>query len=254
MKAVVLCAGYGTRLGDLTREMPKPMLMLGGQPLLAWLLGNLRAQGFREIAINLHFKPSIIRDWFGDGERWGLKLTYSHEEQLLGTAGALRNLRSFLDDQEEFLVQYGDVLTDQNISELVEQHRSRRGLATLLLHQRARSNSIVSMTSAGQISGFLERPNDEARRGVESPWVNSGLCVCSHEILDAIPAGRPSDLPRDVFIHQVKSGRLYGVPLSGFRCAIDSPQRLEEARTAITQGQCRIPPLQRTTSDPEGAV
>jgi NDP-sugar pyrophosphorylase family protein len=75
MKAMVLAAGFGTRLGDLTRDLPKPMLPIAGHPLLAYLLGHLRSQGFNEVAINLHFHPEAIRDHFGDGSRWGMRLT-----------------------------------------------------------------------------------------------------------------------------------------------------------------------------------
>ena len=70
---MVLCAGLGTRLGDLTREIPKPMLPLHGQPLLAYLLSNLRSQGFNDVAVNLHFRPEVISDWFGDGSSWQMQ-------------------------------------------------------------------------------------------------------------------------------------------------------------------------------------
>ena len=243
MKAVVLCAGYGTRLGDLTRDIPKPMLRLEGQPLLAFLLGHLQAQGFLDVAVNLHFHPEAIRDWFGDGSRWQMRLAYAYEPRLLGTAGALKNLEDFLRGEEAFLVQYGDVLTDQDFGKLLQSHRERRALATLLVHQRSRSNSLVQLDDIGRIVGFLERPDEAARLGAVSPWVNSGICVCSAEILDHIPRGAASDLPRDVFMPLVGSGRLQGVPLTGFRCAIDSPRRLAEARAAVAGPRCRIRPL-----------
>jgi len=243
MKAIVLCAGYGTRLGDLTRELPKPMLLLNGHPLLAYLLGHLKAQGFDQIAVNLHFLPESIRQWSGDGSRWQLQLTYSHEESLLGTAGGVKKMEEFFQTEEAFLVQYGDVLTDQDFSALVRFHRERNALATLLVHQRAKSNSVVSLAPNGRVTCFLERPTEEARQALQSPWVNSGICVCSPEILDLIPAGRACDLPRYVFTGLVATGRLYGFPLSGYRCAIDSPDRLAEARAALAAGRCRIRPL-----------
>jgi NDP-sugar pyrophosphorylase family protein len=243
MKAVVLCAGYGTRLGDLTRDIPKPMLRLEGQPLLAFLLGHLQAQGFLDVAVNLHFHPEVIRDWFGDGARWQMRLAYSYEPRLLGTAGALKNLEDFMRGEEAFLVQYGDVLTDQDFGRLLQAHREKRALATLLVHQRPCSNSLVQLDDTGRIVGFLERPDEAARLGAVSPWVNSGVCVCSSEILAHIPRGTASDLPRDVFVPLVGSGRLQAVPLTGFRCAIDSSGRLAEARAAVAGQQCRIRPL-----------
>ncbi len=244
MKAMVLCAGLGTRLGDLTREVPKPMLPLEGHPLLAYLLSHLKSQGFDRIALNLHFMPEAIRAYFGDGSQWQLPLSYSLEETLLGTAGGLKKMQPFFKNEEAFLVQYGDVLTDQDFGALLDFHQQKRALITLLVHQRARSNSVVSLDPSGRIVGFLERPSEETRAGVESSWVNSGVCICSPEVLELIPAGRPADLPRDVFAGLVESGRLYGFPLTGYRCAIDSPERLAEARLAIAQGRCRIRPLE----------
>src|SRR5438445_10156502 len=84
MKAMVLCAGLGTRLGDLTRDVPKAMLLLEGQPMLAFILANLKRHGFDDIVINLHFKPELIRERFADGAAHGVRITYSHEPQLLG--------------------------------------------------------------------------------------------------------------------------------------------------------------------------
>src|SRR5690348_4339159 len=126
MKAMVLCAGYGTRLGEITREIPKPMLPLQGRPMLAWILAHLRAYGFTKVGINLHFKPEMIHDYFGNGAADGLEITYSHEPSLLGTAGGVKKMENFLRDGEPLLVQYGDVVTDQDFGALVKFHRERQ--------------------------------------------------------------------------------------------------------------------------------
>src|SRR5712671_1451205 len=218
---MVLCAGLGTRLGDLTREIPKPMLPLGNAPLLAYLLGHLKRHGFDEIGINLHFKPEAIKDYFGDGPSGRLRITYSLEPELMGTAGGVKKMENFFRSENAFLVQYGDVLTDQDFSTMLDFHRHKKAHATLLLHQRANSNSVVTLDSDQRIVGFLERPTDEQRTGHLSPWVNSGVCLVGPEILDAIPANTPCDLPRDIFSKLIQTRRIYGFPLAGYRCAID---------------------------------
>lgn len=240
MRAMVLCAGYGTRLGDLTRDTPKPMFRLQERPMLEYIICRLAWHGFRQIAINLHFMPDAIRDYFGDGSRFGVELVYSYELELLGTAGGIKKMEDFLGAGEAFMVHYGDVLTDQDFTAMLHFHRERNALATLLLHQRARANSVVSLDKEGRIIGFLERPTEEARRGVKSPWVNSGICICDPQLLDEIPADIVRDLPRDIFPRLIDSGRLYGFPLSGYRCAVDSPDRVIEARAAIADGRCQI--------------
>ena len=240
MKAMVLCAGLGTRLGELTREIPKPMLAIQGQPLLAYLLGNLRKHGFDQVAINLHFNPEMIRGHFGDGSTIGVHLTYSHEPKLLGTAGAVKNVAEFFRNEPAFLVHYGDILTDQDFSEMLAFHRERGALATLLLHQRLKSNSIVNLDDTGRITGFLERPDEKSREGQSSRWVNSGVCICAPEVLDVIPAGVACDFPRDIFPKLIATNRVYGFGLTGYRCAIDSLERLAEARAAVTGGRCCV--------------
>jgi NDP-sugar pyrophosphorylase family protein len=227
---MVLSAGYGTRLGDLTREIPKPMLPLHDGPILQWILEHLRGQGFDEVAINLHFRPEMIRAHFGDGAALGLKLTYSEEPQLLGTAGGVKKMESFLGGSDPFLVQYGDVVTDQDFRAMLKFHREKKALATLLLHERAKSNSVVTLDAENRIIGLLERPSEDARRGVNSHWVNSGICLCDPAILREIPPETACDLPRDIFPKLLGGGRVFGFGLTGKRCAIDSPQRLEEAR------------------------
>jgi len=239
MKAIVLCAGYGTRLGELTKEIPKPMLLIEGRPLLEYILVHLQQHGFNEVGINLHFKPELIREYFGAGTKLNTTLTYTYEPELLGTAGGIKNFENFLSGEDTFLVQYGDVITDHDFSAMLRFHREKGAIATLLIHHRLKSNSVVKLDGEGRIIGFLERPTEEARRGQESLWVNSGVCICSSEVLATIPANVVCDLPRDIFLKLITTGRLFGFPLNGFRCAIDSPERLAQTRTAVAQGHCR---------------
>lgn len=242
MKAMVLCAGYGTRLGNLTQETPKPMLPLNGHPMLSYIVRHLRRHGFDQITVNLHFKPEMIRDYFADGSRWGTAITYAYEPELLGTAGGLKNVEAFFEGENEFLVQYGDIITDQDLSAMVQFHREKKALATLLVHHRPGSNSVLTLDPESRIVGFLERPADEARKGVASDWANSGICIGSPDLLRAIPPGVPCDLPRDIYTKLISTARLFAFPLTGYRCAIDSPERLQAAEQALSVQKCRLEP------------
>jgi NDP-sugar pyrophosphorylase family protein len=144
-----------------------------------------------------------------------------------------------------FLVHYGDIVHDQDLRAMVEFHRSHDAWVTLLVHRRARSNSVVKMDASGQVSGFWERPATSVPLDPGTAWVNSGVFVCDPRVLDLIPEGKPSDFPRDVFPGLVRQGRVFGFPLSGYRCAVDSPERLAEVRKALAEHRCRsalIPP------------
>jgi NDP-sugar pyrophosphorylase family protein len=235
MRAMVLCAGYGLRLGEHTRHTPKAMLRLAGRPLLEYILRHLARHGFDDIAVNLHFLPEAIRDYFGDGRWCGCRLTYVEEAELLGTAGSVRRMADFLGGGH-FLVHYGDVVTNQDFTAMLEAHRRREALATLLLHQRTGSNSVVVLDEQWRVSRFLERPSDAERRTAASSWAFSGVAMCDPRLLDLLPAATPCDFPRDVFPVLAASGRLVGFPLTGYRCAVDSPDRLAEARIAAERG------------------
>ena len=236
----MLCAGYGTRLGDLTRATPKPLLPLHGRPLAAYIMAHLANHGVVSVAVNTHFMPEQVHEVLGDGAKWGVDITYSHEPRLMGTAGALKKMEPFLRKGDAFLVQYGDILTDQDLTALLAFHRERRALVTMLVHQRAHSNSIVAMDDNRRIVGFWERPDEKTRQNIKSNWVNSAICLCEAAVLDHIPSDTICDLPRDIFPQLIDTGRLFGFPLTGYRCAIDSPQRYAEAQSAVAGGRCRI--------------
>ena len=248
MKALVLCAGYGTRLGDLTKTRPKVMLPISGEPLLAYTLRYLAYFGFDQVAINLHFMPDLIVNRFGDGAEFGIEIHYSYEETLLGTAGAVKRLERYFSDEEDFLVMYGDLLVDQDLSALLAFHHEKNASATLLLHRRVGSNSMVHMDGANRIVHFLERPAEGERRPASHDvWVNSGLQVLNRRMLNAIPPDQSSDLPRDVYTTVLGAKPIYGFPLSGYRCAIDSPQRYAEAQEAVATGQYRYASVTRSS-------
>jgi mannose-1-phosphate guanylyltransferase/phosphomannomutase len=241
MKALVLCAGFGTRLGEMTRSVPKPMLTAGGRPLLEYTLANLARYGFDDVLVNLHFMPEVISDHFGDGSPWGVRLTYVHEPRLLGTAGSVANVAQSLSAQGTFLVHYGDVITDQDFSAMLSFHRQQEAEATLLIHQRSKSNSVVVLDEQRRIQRFVERPMDAERSAAASPWVFSGVMICEPTFVGHIAPNVASDLPRDVFTNLAGTGRLSGFALTGQRFAVDSAERLREADLAIRNNAYRNP-------------
>ena len=226
---MILAAGSGTRMGELTSRTPKPMLDVGGTPILGHILGNLARHGFRQVVVNLHHHGEVIEAHCGDGSRYGVAVSYVREARLLGTAGSVKHAEALLAGEGPVLVHYGDVLTDQDLGALLATHREKRALATLLLHRRV-SNSVVVLDGEGRVVRLLERPSAEERAGVDSPWVNSGVYLLDPSVLGLIPPDTACDFPRDIFPGLIAGGRVFGHPLTGYRCAIDSPERLEQAR------------------------
>ncbi|MDH5672769.1 MAG: nucleotidyltransferase family protein [Myxococcales bacterium] len=238
-KALVLCAGYGTRLGQLTRNLPKPLLPLQGAPLLSYTLRHLHTHGINRIAINLHYMAEMIREQIGDGSRYGVKVHYQYEPELLGTAGSVRNLLDYFQDSEDILVIYGDLLFDEDLTDVLDFHRQHRADGTLLVHRRNRSNSRVRLAPTGRITGFEERPKG-GNVDTSDIWVNSGIQVLRRDFVRQLPERIPLDLPRDVYAHTLTEYRYFARPVRGYRCAIDSPERYRSAEQALRSGKVGI--------------
>jgi len=213
-KAMLLAAGQGTRLAPLTDDTPKSMIRVGGRPLLEYTVTWLRRYGVREVVINLHHLPEAVTGYFGDGSRWDLRITYTHEPDALGTAGGVKNAADFFDGP--FFVWYGDNLSTCRLDRLWEFHRAQGGLATIALYQREdpSQSGILDLDARHRISRFLEKPKPNE---VFSHWVSAGIFVLDPEVLLAIPGGRPVDFGRDVFPALLAQGR----PLYGYRMAED---------------------------------
>jgi mannose-1-phosphate guanylyltransferase len=185
MRAMVLAAGLGTRLRPITFDMPKPMVPVLNRPVMEHILRLLAKHGFTETIANLHWFPELIEEHFGDGSSCGVSLSYSREEQLLGTSGGVRNVADFLGD--EFLIISGDALTDLDLAAMREFHQSHDGIATLATKRVTDTSQFgVAITdSEGRISGFQEKPDPSEAL---SDLANCGIYMFRKEIFDFFPA------------------------------------------------------------------
>ncbi len=188
---MVLAAGLGTRLRPLTFELPKPMVPLLDRPAMAHTIDLLHHHGIDRIVANLHYFPDTIRDYFGD------ELTYVQEEELLGTAGGVRNAKDFFGD-EPFLVLSGDALTDLDVQKLVDRHEAAGGVATLCVKRVTETSEygVVLTDSDGRITGFQEKPDPAEAL---SDLANCGMYLFSPEIFDYFPDRPFVDWANDVF-------------------------------------------------------
>ncbi|MFQ5585178.1 MAG: NDP-sugar synthase, partial [Calditrichia bacterium] len=132
MQAVILAAGKGTRLGNITYQIPKPMIKIMGKPILEHNILLCKKFGITKIFINLHHLSGKILDYFGDGSRWGVELIYKYEPELLGTAGAVKNFQEELNGQLFFVI-YGDNYSDLNLGDALSLHQEKKGIATIVL-------------------------------------------------------------------------------------------------------------------------
>jgi len=210
MRAMILAAGLGTRLRPLTEEISKPMVPIVNRPVMEHIVDLLARHGFHRLYVNLHYHPDIITSHFGDGGRWGLSITYSLEEELLGTAGGVKKLADRLGG-DTFLVISGDALTDLDLTALMAFHKAHGRIATLVITpvKDPSKYGVVITEEDGRITGFQEKPSREEAR---SYVANSGIYVFEPEVLEMIPAGF-YDFGSQLFPRFLEEG----IPFYGYR-------------------------------------
>jgi len=191
---MILAAGLGTRLRPITDALPKPMVPVLNRPVMEHIVRLLGRHGFAEAIANLHWFPEAIEGHFGDGSAFGIELSYSREEQLLGTSGGVRNAAGFLGDS--FLVISGDALTDIDLAAMREFHESHDGVATLATRRVADTTQFgVAITgSDGRIQGFQEKPEPAEAL---SDLANCGIYMFRAEIFDFFPEAGTSKAAGD---------------------------------------------------------
>ncbi len=213
MKAVILAGGLGTRLHPLTINVPKPMVPVANRPLMEYTVELLAKHGIRDITALLFHKPHIIKNHFGDGKEFGVKMSYIEASSDLGTAGAVKfAAKNF---SEPFLVISADLVTDFNLSSVVEYHKTKEAALTIVLTRVSNPlpYGIVIVNRDGRIKRFLEKPSWSE---VFSDTVNTGIYVVSPKILDSIPEGKYFDFSHDLFpILMENKEKLYGLVVAG---------------------------------------
>ncbi|MCS6800610.1 MAG: NDP-sugar synthase [Chloroflexota bacterium] len=237
--AIVLAAGEGTRLRPFTLDRPKPMVPLAGRPALEWLLRWLRWHGVQEVYINLYAHPSAIRGYFGDGAALGLRIVYSEERQLLGTAGGAAQFRDRL--AGTVLVCYGDVLSDLDLSSLLRRHLERRAAATLALYRVPDpwTRGVVDLAPDGRVIAFREKPPRD--QCPPSALVNAGIFALDAGVLRSVPDDRPSDFGHDLFPALLAAGApLYGWEADAYVLDFGTLELYRQAEEDVRAGRVRL--------------
>ncbi len=219
MKAFILAAGFGTRLWPLTEDRTKPAIPFLNRPLIAYCVEYLARHGIRDIIINLHHQPDSIRRALGDGSQLGVKLTYSHEEIILGTSGAIDRIRDQLAD-EDFIVINGKIITDIDLVAAIRDHRERDAVATLVLKEnRTREHfSIVEIDQRRWITRFagfpepvtieatVSNPGASITKVETVPLMFTGIQILSPRIFDYIPRNCFSHSTIHVYPQAIEKG------------------------------------------------
>ena len=210
MYAVVLVGGFGTRLRPLTDTVPKPMLPIGHVPMIARLIERLERGGVTDVVLALGFKPEPFVEAFPDGTCGGVRLHYAVEPTPLDTAGAIRFAADFAGIDDTFVVANGDVITDLDVSALVDAHRRFGAEATLHLTavEDPSAFGVVDIVDDGRIREFVEKP---APGMSPSNLINAGTYVFEPSVVSRIPPGQKASIERETFPAVAADEGLFGV-------------------------------------------
>jgi mannose-1-phosphate guanylyltransferase len=209
-KAFVLAGGFGTRMKELTQDVPKPLLEVQGKPILDYSIDLCKRYGINDISLSVFHMKDKIKERYGDGKDFGVNIVYVEEPEALGTAGALRLHRAWLN--EHFMMCNADELKDINLQAMMKQHIETNAIATVALTEvEDPSQYGVVELDGDKILRFVEKPKVEE---APSRYINAGLYILSPKIVDLVPPGYAM-IEKDIFPKLAASRMLYGFKFKG---------------------------------------
>jgi len=238
MHAIVLAGGKGERLRPFTEDRPKPMVEIMGIPMLGYQLQWLQGQGVTDIVIACGYRHEVIEKYFGNGERLGLRVRYAVEEEPLGRGGALRlALDQVSQGEDAVIATNGDVITNLKLAPVLEFHRARKMLATVVLTAFVSPYGIVENDGDGRVTRFREKP--------ELPyWINAGVYVLSPAIRSHLP--ERGDHETSTFPELARAGRLGAYQAQAYWRGVDTIKDVNEVASEMHR---RLMTLFREGSD-----
>lgn len=234
MKAIVLAGGKGARLAPYTRILPKPLMPIGDMPILEVLLRQMKRAGIEDVVLTVGHLAQLLRTFFLDGSQWGVNITYSHEQEPLGTAGPLSLIEGL---DSTFLVTNGDVLTTLDLQELLAFHRSQGGIATIAVHHRQVKIDlgVVQWNRENCISGYIEKPTYDYT-------VSMGVYVFEPRVMNYIPFNMYLDFP-DLVLKLIAAGeKVTGYRFDGYWMDLGRPDDYAQATEDFTNMRTQFLP------------
>ncbi len=234
--AVIQAGGKGTRLQSLTNgRIPKPLLELNGKPMIQWQIENVVKYGIREVIIIIGHLGEKIQEYFGNGDRWKIRIEYIKEDKPLGSAGALYYLKNR--KKVDFIFIFGDVMFDLDWERFIRFHEEKGGFATLLVHPNSHpyDSDLVVMDHKNKVTEFVYKGNQSEE--FYDNCVNAGLYILKKDILDIIEKEEYLDLEKDVFRQLILQGLVYGYKTPEYVKDAGTPERFravsEEQRKGV---------------------
>ena len=232
--AILLVGGMGTRLMPLTSKTPKPMLQVAGVPFTEHQIRKAAQAGITEIVLATSYKAELFEPYFGNGEKFGIKIKYAVEKTALGTGGGIRNAAALLDDCDQVVIFNGDVLSGHNLAAQIQFHINNKADVTLYLTKvaDARAYGCVELSADSQVKSFLEKMENPV-----SDLINAGCYIFNRKVIDQIPANQVISVERDTFPNLLSSGvKVCGYLDNSYWLDIGNPAALVKASADLVTG------------------
>jgi len=236
MKAVVMAGGFGTRIQPLTNSRPKPMLPIINKPMMQHTMITLRDLGIKEFIVLLYFKPEIIKEYFGDGSDFGIKISYVVPDEDFGTAGAVKLAQDLIGD-ENFIIISGDLVTDFDFQKIFDYHKEKNAKLSITLTsvENPLEFGVVIANAEGRIEKFLEKPSWGE---VFSDTINTGIYIIEPEILNYIPKNENYDFGKDLFPRLMNEGvEIIAGNAQGYWRDVGNPESYRDVYEDILKGK-----------------
>ncbi|MEO6713700.1 MAG: nucleotidyltransferase family protein [Mycobacteriales bacterium] len=229
MYALIIAGGEGERLRPLTNDRPKNMVPVAGRPLVEHQIDWLRENGVTDVVLLTGYRADVLQAHLGDGSRFGVRTQYSHEDEPLGRGGALKQGWTRVPGGEQYVIACnGDILTDQPLAPIVEYHREKQAVATIMLSALRSPFGIVDVEDDGRVVSFREKP-------VLPFWVNAGIYVLSREFFGLLPDR--GDHETTTFPGLAEQGKLFAFKSEASWRSVDSIKDLSEAEKEFEQAR-----------------
>ena len=242
MRAMILAAGFGTRLRPLTNTIPKALVPVAGRPLIEYNLLLLKAYGIEDVVINLHHLGDKIRTALGDGSAYGLRITYSPEDPILESGGGIKNAQPFLDGGT-FLVINCDTILDIDLNTLAAAHQQTKAVGTLVLRPDpgAARYGLLETDPHSCLRRIRGEPAEHPVTEPLSQYMFTGCQVLEPRVFDFMPEGKPFSTTRETYVNMLRANEpLYGFIHTSTWMTVDDVEAMARATRAIVSGQVRL--------------
>lgn len=239
-QAIISAGGYGTRLRPYTDKVPKPMIPILGYPMLLWNILQFKKYGVREFFLTLHYLPGVVREFFGDGSRFGVKIVYHIEDEPMGSVGGIKAFTDQLG--ERFFYLYGDIFSQVDYGAMEEAFLKKKDAIGMQRVQKSDFHTdadLAEINGEGKCIAVHPKPHAES---FENAYRMRGIFILTKEVIEMIPANEPYDMGKDMLPLILRNGKsFYGYECDEYSKGVDTIEKWKEVEKLLQEKNSSLP-------------